>query len=74
METNLGDSVVPETQQMQDLLEKINDLSCGDKQIDPNCYVLVQRKLVRVEYPGFVKNVDKALETMGGIENLENVI
>lgn len=30
-------------------------------------------KLVNVLYPGVVKNVDKALRTLGGIKNIESV-
>ena len=29
------------------------------------------RQFVGIEYPGIVKNVDKALATLGGIENIE---
>ncbi|XP_062593081.1 general transcription factor 3C polypeptide 5-like [Saccostrea cucullata] len=31
------------------------------------------RKFMCIEYPGIVKNVDKALETLGGIPNIERV-
>nr|XP_022327588.1 general transcription factor 3C polypeptide 5-like isoform X1 [Crassostrea virginica]XP_022327589.1 general transcription factor 3C polypeptide 5-like isoform X1 [Crassostrea virginica]XP_022327590.1 general transcription factor 3C polypeptide 5-like isoform X1 [Crassostrea virginica]XP_022327591.1 general transcription factor 3C polypeptide 5-like isoform X2 [Crassostrea virginica] len=31
------------------------------------------RQFVGIEYPGIVKNVDKALATLGGIENIEQV-
>lgn len=30
-------------------------------------------QFVMIEYPGFVKNVDKALDTMGGIDTIEKV-
>lgn len=31
-------------------------------------------KFVRIEYPGLVKNVDKAIDTLGGIKRIEMVI
>lgn len=34
----------------------------------------IKKKFVRVEYPGVVKNVNKAIETLGGIKSLELVI
>lgn len=32
-------------------------------------YEVKKQKYVVVEYPAFVENFDKALETLGGIEN-----
>lgn len=32
------------------------------------------RKFVGVEYPGIIKNPEKALKTLGGIDNLEKVL
>lgn len=31
------------------------------------------RKFVGVEYPGIIKNPERALKTLGGIDNLEKV-
>lgn len=31
-------------------------------------------QLLMIEYPGFVKNVDKALDTLGGLTNIERVV
>lgn len=33
----------------------------------------INRKLLRIEYPGIVDNIDKALDTLGGISNVELV-
>lgn len=44
-----------------------------DKCLDPNCIMNIEKRLVRIEYPGEVKNVDKAIETLGGLDNIENV-
>lgn len=32
------------------------------------------RKFVGVEYPGIIKNPERALKTLGGIDNLEKVL
>jgi hypothetical protein len=34
---------------------------------------LPSKKLICVEYPGNVKNVDKAVETLGGINSIQRV-
>lgn len=34
----------------------------------------LSKKLVRVEYPGIVKNVDNMLATLGGINGISEVI
>lgn len=34
----------------------------------------LDKKLVRIEYPGLVKNIDKAIETLGGMNRIEVVI
>lgn len=31
------------------------------------------KKFLRIEYPGVVQNIDKAMETFGGIERVEMV-
>lgn len=31
------------------------------------------RKFVCIQYPGIVQNVDRMIETLGGIENIETV-
>lgn len=41
--------------------------------IDESKIFRLTRKFVRIEYPGIVKNVPKALETLGGIYNVETV-
>lgn len=33
----------------------------------------IEKELVCVEYPGIVKNVDNAIRTLGGIENISMV-
>lgn len=33
----------------------------------------VEKKILRIEYPGFVQNINKALETLGGINKIESV-
>ncbi|XP_044266481.1 general transcription factor 3C polypeptide 5 [Tribolium madens] len=42
--------------------------------LDPNCILQINKRLIRVEYPGEVKNVNKALETLGGIEQIESSV
>lgn len=32
------------------------------------------KKFVGVEYPGIIKNPERALKTLGGIDNLEKVL
>lgn len=34
---------------------------------------ITKDKFLCIEYPGYIKNVDKALETMGGIDNIIKV-
>lgn len=38
-----------------------------------DCTFKLDKKFLRIEYPGIVQNVDKAVETFGGIERIEMV-
>ncbi|XP_057671656.1 general transcription factor 3C polypeptide 5 [Diorhabda carinulata] len=58
-----------------------NDKSKSSEALDENLSGIdrkdiykLDRKFVRIEYPGIVKNVSKAIETLGGIGNIEMVI
>ncbi|CAG9864696.1 unnamed protein product [Phyllotreta striolata] len=42
--------------------------------VDENRIYKLDRKFVRILYPGVVKNVPKALETLGGIYNVETAV
>ncbi|XP_050309800.1 general transcription factor 3C polypeptide 5 [Anthonomus grandis grandis] len=42
--------------------------------LDPNCLYEFSDPLVRIEYPGLIKNPEKALDTLGGIRLIENAI
>lgn len=39
---------------------------------DGNTFKL-SKKILRIEYPGFVKNINKAIDTLGGINRIEMV-
>ena len=45
----------------------------AENELDPKHIVQINKHLVRVEYPGEVKNVDRAIETLGGIHDIEEV-
>lgn len=47
----------------------------GNKQIEhaKNFTYKLDKKLVRIEYPGLVKNLNKAMDTLGGINRIEMV-
>ncbi|KAJ8970319.1 hypothetical protein NQ317_017555 [Molorchus minor] len=45
-----------------------------DNTVDPVHSYNYPKKIVRVEYPGFVKNVSKAIETLGGMHGIEMVV
>lgn len=66
--------------------ENENTTKCGATSTAPNsadhskqtehgkeCRFKLDKKLLRIEYPGAVQNVDKAMETFGGIERVEMV-
>ncbi|RZB39524.1 general transcription factor 3C polypeptide 5 [Asbolus verrucosus] len=55
----------------ESLYEKINSLSYVHNKIDPNCIIQINKRLVRIEYPGEVRNINKAIETLGGMDNIE---
>lgn len=40
---------------------------------NPKFYPDFSRKLVCIEYPGLVENVDKAFDTLGGMTSIEKV-
>ncbi|XP_028135224.1 general transcription factor 3C polypeptide 5 [Diabrotica virgifera virgifera] len=42
--------------------------------VDKSFVYKLPRKLVRIEYPGLVKNVSNAIETVGGIDSIETAI
>ncbi|XP_072383703.1 general transcription factor 3C polypeptide 5 [Diabrotica undecimpunctata] len=42
--------------------------------VDKSFVYKLPRKLVRIEYPGLVKNVSNAIETLGGIYSIETAI
>lgn len=44
------------------------------EEIDENCIHIIKRRLVRIQYPGIVQNLDKALETLGSIKGIEKAI
>lgn len=33
----------------------------------------IDKKIVRIEYPGIIQNTDRALDTLGGINKIEKV-
>ncbi|XP_066142371.1 general transcription factor 3C polypeptide 5 [Euwallacea fornicatus] len=45
--------------------------SAPHENLDPTCLFTFSNPLIRVEYPGYVKNIDKALESLGGIEGVQ---
>jgi hypothetical protein len=47
--------------------------SLHQDKLDSNCIIRINKRLVRVEYPGEVKNINKAVETLGGLESIESV-
>ncbi|XP_063913517.1 general transcription factor 3C polypeptide 5 [Zophobas morio] len=46
----------------------------AENELDPKHIVQINKHLVRVEYPGEVKNVDRAIETLGGIHDIEESV
>lgn len=42
--------------------------------LDPDCVHTFDNTLVRIEYPGRVKNIDKAIETLGGIAEIQKAL
>lgn len=50
------------------------DESLLHENLDKNCLYKFDNTLVRIEYPGLVKNVDKAIESLGGIEEIQNAL
>ncbi|CAG9765802.1 unnamed protein product [Ceutorhynchus assimilis] len=40
--------------------------------LDTNCLYQFDKALVRIEYPGLVKNPEKAIESLGGITSIEH--
>lgn len=52
--------------------EKVEN-SLGQTELNPKFYPDFSRKLVCIEYPGIVQNVDKALQTLGGMATVETV-
>ncbi|KAL1512478.1 hypothetical protein ABEB36_002063 [Hypothenemus hampei] len=46
----------------------------NDRNLDPNCFYKFSETLVRIEYPGNVKNCEKAIETLGGIEEIQKAV
>lgn len=53
--------------------KKLENGAVHQSDLDPNCIIHINKRLVRVAYPGEVKNLDKAIETLGGIVNIESV-
>lgn len=45
-----------------------------NEECDPKCIHEVNQRLVRIVYPGIVKNLDKALATLGGIKGVEQAV
>lgn len=62
-----------QNEQNEELYRKISNLSYVQNQIDPTCIIKIDKRLVRIEYPGKVTNVVKAIETLGGINSIETV-
>jgi len=38
--------------------------------LDKNCLYTFSDSLIRIEYPGYVQNIEKAIETLGGIQQI----
>lgn len=57
--------------------QELNQLNLNQLQfspIDESCKYLITNKLVRVQYPAVVKNVDKAVLTLGGLAGVERAV
>lgn len=46
----------------------------GKIQQSKQCKFKFDKKFLRIEYPGIVQNIDKALDSFGGIERVEMVM
>lgn len=50
------------------------DQSVLHKDLDPACLFDFENPLVRIEYPGCVKNPDRAIATLGGMEEIQKAL
>ncbi|XP_044754914.1 general transcription factor 3C polypeptide 5 [Coccinella septempunctata] len=45
-----------------------------DEDCDESCIHIIKQRLVRIQYPGIVKNLEKAVETLGGLEGISKAV
>lgn len=55
------------------MAEQVSAPSATDTIHDEKYFPDFSRKLVCIQYPGKVENVDKMLQTLGGMDNIETV-
>lgn len=55
-------------------IESISKNSDANKRTKCKNYTFkLEKKFIRIEYPGLIKNIDKAMDTLGGINGIELV-
>ncbi|KAL3268612.1 hypothetical protein HHI36_007718 [Cryptolaemus montrouzieri] len=68
----LKDSIITHDSQSPNI-ENIENRE-NSNEVNPECMYTIKNRLVRIQYPGIVKNLDRALETLGGISGIERAV